>query len=502
MWAPPSTGGRVDLRDVLQALRAGWWLIAIVVLLGIGAGGALTFTATPLYASTTQLFVSTATTTDTSSAYQGNLFSQQRVASYAELLTGVQLAAEVVEDLGLDLTPEQVAGKVTATAVPETVILTVTVTDTSAARATDIATSIGAKFAEQVTALETPPGAVASTVKVTTVRPAELNETPVSPNATRNIALSIVLSVLAGLGLALLRARLDNTVKTNEDVMELTRVGVIGTVLEDPRVAEDHIVTDSDQHSIAAEAYRSIRTNLQFLTVDNPPRVIVISSAAPGEGKSTLAVNLAVALAQSGSRVMLLEADLRRPRVTRYMGLISGAGLSNVLGGTASLHDVAQPWGGDGRLTVLAAGPMPPNPSEMLGSGAMRKLLMELRQRFDYVIIDAPPLLAVTDAAVLTNLSDGCVLSTRYGKTRREEIEEAAAALKRIDAPLLGVVLNRVPPSAGAGRGYGYAYSYEADADRNTTGVVRPLASARTGRGRRSPALDDTGPVAAVRSRR
>jgi succinoglycan biosynthesis transport protein ExoP len=491
----------VDLKDVLEALRSGWWLVAAAVLMGVGAGGVMTWSATPLYSSTTKLFVSTSASTDTSSAYQGNLFSQQRVTSYAELLTGVQLAAQVVDELRLDMTPKQLAGKVSATAVPETVILTATVVDTSAQRAQDIADSLGRQFAKQVTELETPAGSAASTVKVTTVQPAERNDVPVSPNGSRNVLLGVVLGFLLGLGLALLRGRLDNTVKTGDEIAALTGTGVIGTVVEDPRLAQEHLVTDSDEHSIAAEAYRSIRTNLQFLSVDNPPRVIVISSAVPGEGKSTLAVNLATVLAQSGSRVMLIEADLRRPRVTRYMGLISGAGLTNVLGGAALLHEVAQPWG-DGRLSVLAAGPMPPNPSEMLGSGHMRKLLADLRDRFDYVLIDAPPLLAVTDAAVLTNLSDGCVLSTRYGKTRREELGEAAAALKRIDAPLLGVVLNRVPQSAGAARGYGYAYSYEADAGRDTTGVVRPLTSARSERGRRGAVPDSTGPVTAVRGRR
>ncbi len=496
------SGGSVDLKDVAQALRAGWWLVVVGVLLGVAAGGAVTWSATPMYASTTKLFVSTSTTTDTSSVYQGNLFSQQRVTSYAELLSGVQLAAEVVDELQLDMTPEELAAKVSATAVPETVILTVTVTDTSAKRAQDVAASLGRQFAEQVTELETPAGATASTVKVATVQPAALNDSPVSPDAIRNVALGGVLGLLGGLGLALLRSRMDNTVKTSEDIAHLTGVGVIGTVLEDPRVAADHVVTDQDQHSIAAEAYRSIRTNLQFLNVDNPPRVIVVSSAIPGEGKSTLAVNLATVLAQSGSRVMLIEADLRRPRVTRYMGLISGAGLTNVLGGTAMLHEVAQPWG-DGGLSVLAAGPMPPNPSEMLGSRQMRVLLDELRERYDYVLIDAPPLLAVTDAAVLTAISDGCVLTSRYGKTRREELEEAASSLDRIDATLLGVILNRVPQSAGAARGYGYAYSYEADPGRETTGgVVRSMTSARSERGRPPQPVDDTGPVAAMRSRR
>lgn len=494
----------MDLKDVLQAVRSGWWLIIGGVLLVLAVAGGVTYTTTPLYASSTQLFVSTSSSDATSSAaYQGNLFSQQRVTSYAQLLTGEQLAGAVVDDLRLTLTPAEVAGKVTASALPETVILDVTVTDTSAQRAQQIAESLGRQFAAQVTELETPEGSTTSTVKVTTVQQADLNGSPVSPNAVRNLALGAVLGLLLGVGAALLRSRLDNTVKTPEDVRALSGTGVIGTVLEDPRLAEDHLVTDQDTQSISAEAYRSIRTNLQFLDVDNPPRVIVISSSVPGEGKSTLAVNLATVLGQSGSRVTLIEADLRRPRVTRYMGLISGAGLTNVLAGTADLHEVAQPWG-DGKLTVLAAGPMPPNPSEMLGSAHMRTLLEDLRSTNDFVIIDAPPLLPVTDAAVLSVMSDGCVLSVRHGSTRREELEEAALTLSRIDAKLLGVVLNRVPQSTGAARGYGYGYSYEADPGREVTadtGVIPRVRDRDSGRRRReeAPSLPPLPPVRAAR---
>jgi receptor protein-tyrosine kinase len=195
---------------------------------------------------------------------------------------------------------------------------------------------------------------------------------------------------------------------------------------------------------------------------------------------------------------MLIEADLRRPRVTRYMGLVSGAGLTDVLGGRARLHDVEQPWG-DGRLSILAAGPMPPNPSEMLGSEQMRRLLQQLRETHDYVIIDAPPLLPVTDAAVLTALVDGCVLSTRHGKTRREELAGAAAALQRVDGRLLGVVLNRVPQSAAATSGYGYGYA--PDPGRDRTGVSgRPTAGSAAPPRRPELPLDATGRMPRVPS--
>lgn len=464
----------MDLKDVLQAVRSGWWWLLTGLLLGLAAAGMLSWLATPLYSSSTQFWVSVAGEPDSSDAYQGNLFSQQRVTSYAQLLTGEALAEDVVEELALDLTAGEVAGKVAARVLPDTVMIEATVTDTSAERAQAIVAELSRQFTERVTELE----ADVSAVKVTIVEEAELNTSPVSPAVTRNLALGGVLGLLVGLGVALLRSRLDNTVKTGDDVQALTGAGLIGTVLEDPKLDEQHVVTARDGHSLSSESFRAIRTNLQFLNVDNPPKVIVVASSVPGEGKSTLAVNLATALAQSGSRVMLVEADLRRPRVVRYMGLVGGAGLSNVLAGTAEVSEVAQPWG-DGKLSVLAAGPMPPNPSELLGSEHMRALLETLREDHDFVIIDTPPLLPVTDAAVLSVAADGCLITTRHGVTRREQLAEAANVLARIDAKLLGVVLNRVPQSAAIARGYGYGYGYGADPGRV------PVPEPKRGRGRR-----------------
>lgn len=445
----------MDLTDVVRAVRASWWLFVAGILVGLAVAGSLIWVRTPLYASSTQLFVSVAGSTDPSAAYQNNLLAQGRVTSYAELLRGEQLARQVVRDLDLDLTPAEVAEKVTATAVPDTVILEVTVTDTSAVRARDIAASMGRQLARRVRQLETPDGGDASTVKIATVQPAQVDVDPVSPVIERELALGAVLGLLMGLALALLRSRLDNTVKTDDDVQDAVGAGLVGTVVDDPRLRAQNLVTALDEHSVAAEAFRAIRTNLQFLDVDRPPRVIVVGSSVPGEGKSTLAVNLAAALAQSGSRVMLVEADLRRPRVMRYLGLIEGAGLSNVLAGTADLDELVQPWG-DGKLTVLAAGPMPPNPSEMLGSAQMRALIGTLRDTHDYVILDSPPLLPVTDGAILSALTDGCVITARFGTTRRDELAAAAGVLLRVNAKLLGVVLNGVPAAASVAYGYGY----------------------------------------------
>jgi succinoglycan biosynthesis transport protein ExoP len=485
----------VELKDVAQAMRNGWWLLVAGLLIGLAAAGLVTVRTTPLYASSTQMFVSTTGTEDTSTAYQGNLLSQQRVASYAEMLTGEKLAARVVDQLALDETPGQLAANISATPVPNTVLLNVTVIRPSATEARDIAAAVGQQFIALVAEVESPAGQASSTVKVTVMEEPTVAESPAVPNTSRNLALGVLVGLLLGAGASVVRQRLDNTIKTPEDVARLTRVGLVGALVEDPTMQEHHLVTEVDGYSEMAEAYRQVRTNLQFLDVDDPARTIVITSPLPGEGKTTVAVNLAVVLAQSGARVALIEADLRRPRVTRYLGMVSGAGLSNVLAGTARYHEVTQRYG-EGHLSVLAAGPMPPNPSEMLGSNHMRTLVAEARAENDFVIIDAPPLLPVTDAAVLTMVADGAIIVTRHGYTTRAQLKQAAENLTRIDAKLLGVVLNRIPPKAAAGYGYGYNYGYDASPE-----SANEDEKARTRRGR-TVMPDHTGVIRATSDER
>jgi receptor protein-tyrosine kinase len=443
---------------MVHAVRTGWlWLFGCIAV-GLGVAAALLWTATPLYASSTRLFVAPSAPIDAASAYQGTLFSQERVISYAELLAGKQLAGRVVDELGLDLTPAEVAQKVTAAPVPDTVILEVTVTDTSPRRARDIATSLGRQFADWVTALESPADGsapvAASAVKVTTVQAAELDSDPISPDPVRYLSVGAALGLLVGIGLVLARNRLDDTVRSAAMVRELTGVGLIGKVPQDRLLAKSHVVTGLDLNSKTTEAFRELRTNLLLLDVEAPPRVLVVSGAVAGDGTSTVAINLAVVLAQSGSRVLLLDAHLRRPQIATRLGVNGQRGLTDVLSGEASLDDAIQPWG-EQELDVLTAGRCPRQPSEAVASAAMRSLVRDLRGRHDHVVIDAPAVLAVSDATVLGALADGCLLVCRYGQTHGGQLAEAAAMWSVVGVPLLGVVLTNIPPKVNVMREWG-----------------------------------------------
>jgi receptor protein-tyrosine kinase len=452
----------VELREVLTALRAAWWLPLAGLFVGGVAALTVSLLQTPLYTSSTQLFVSTRDSVSTSEAFQGSQFSQERVASYARLITGEELAGRVIDQVGLDQSPGRLADRITASAVTDTVLIDVTVTDESPEKAKRIADAIGDEFTAFAAELETPDGAESSPVKVTVTDRAEAASEPSSPQTARNVALGLLVGLLVGAGLAIVRARLDRTVKDPADVVQLTGVPVIGTVLRDEVLQKQHIF-DKKSTNRTAEDYRQLRTNLQFLNVDEPPKVIMVTSAIPSEGKTTVVVNLGLALADAGRKVTIVEADLRKPKVTRYLGIVGGVGLTNILAGTAELDEVVQHYGA-GALTIIAAGPTPPNPGELLASSQMASLVDRLRGENDYVLVDAPPLLPVADASGLAVIMDGVLLSVRYGSTTKDQLSQAATTLERVGAKTLGVILNIVPPKAELASAYGYGYSYDSDA--------------------------------------
>jgi capsular exopolysaccharide synthesis family protein len=447
----------VDLRSLFQLLRDHWKVIVLVTVLAGAGSAALTARMTPRYASSVTLYVSAETnTTDPSMAYQGALLSQQAVQSYADLITGTRLAGSVVSDLGLPMTPPQLAAEISARPIPQTVLLTATVTDTSPGRAHLIAAAVGSQFVKLVSVLERPPGQRHSTVRVTVVAPATVPGSPVSPSPVRNVGIALALGLLAGIAFAAARRALDTTVKSTDQLAALTAGRpVLGTVPFDPAARKQPLIAGGDPFGTRAEAFRKIRTNLQFIDVDVPPKVLMFTSPLPEEGKSSATCNMAITLASSGSRVVVLEADLRRPRAAGYLGLPGGVGVTDVLAGTADADAAIQTWGND-EFDVLASGPKPPNPSDLLGSQRMSQLITKLRGEYDLVLLDAPPVLPFADAAATAAACDGVILVVRYGRTRVAQVRQACSALGAVGVPVLGSVLSMT--AAGRHPEYGYGY--------------------------------------------
>ena len=447
----------MNLQDFIKLIRNRWVTVVVTSLITILGAMAYTLLQTPQYQASTRLFVSTTSGSSTSDLYNGNRLSQERVLSYTLLVMGETLAQRTIDRLQLNMTAVGLKAKVTARSKPDTVLIDVSVLDPSPVQARDIANALSDEFVVMARELETPSQGARPEARVVVEQRASVPAAPVVPEKKRNLALSVILGVLAGIGLAVLRDRLDNTVKTQETLEEISGTGAVGYIPFDKKFEAEPAITFDTDNSSAAEAFRKLRTNLQFLSVDNPPRVIVVTSASPSEGKSTTAINIALALAEADQNVVLVDGDLRRPRIAKYLNVLGSVGMSNVLSGAAPLTAVLQKTQYP-QLTVLAAGPTPPNPSELLGSRTAEKMFGELRTQFDYVVIDSAPLLAVTDGAVLAAHADGALVVVRAGKTKRDQLRHAMGTLNDVGATLLGAVLTMMPTRGSGVYSYNYYY--------------------------------------------
>jgi capsular exopolysaccharide synthesis family protein len=317
------------------------------------------------------------------------------------------------------------------------------------------------------------------------VDPAMVPSTPTRPAKARNIALSFLVGLVGGIGLALLREYLDNTVKTPDDVETLARLPSLAVV---PAFTDENgssrkrrllggasvnghekrieLVAQHLPKSQMSEAFRALRTSLLLSQADRPPQVILVTSALPREGKTTAAANLAVTLAQLGDRTLLIDADLRKPGVGRLLNLADGkyAGLSSYLAGVSGLDLVTVTHPSIPNLVAIPTGPLPPNPADLLSSHKLAEAIGQLRTQYKFIVIDSPPIMAATDAVIVSVQADGVLLVVRSGETPKEAFTRARDLLTSVKCRLLGVVLNAVDSTAPdyyySYRYYPYSYGY------------------------------------------
>jgi succinoglycan biosynthesis transport protein ExoP len=436
----------MDLNQYARVLRAHVVLIVFSIVACTLAAGWLAWTRTPIYAAQAQLFVSTGGgPSDLSQTYQGGLFVSQRVQSYARIVSSPTVLRAVIGQLGLPESVPQLQAKIHADVPKDTVLIDVTAQDGSPRRAKEIADAVGENFAGFVNTLETPQGERRSPVKVTTTSPADVPTNPVSPKKALSLVLGGVLGLVLGIGGAVLREALNRRVRSEEHAAVVADAPVLGSILEDPHAASRPLVVVRDTGSVAAEAYRRLRTNLRVLNTAHGVRSFVVSSAVASEGKTLVTANLAIAFAQTGTRVVLVDADLRRPALADVLGLRSTVGLSAVVAEDLPVEAALQTWRDDLPLEVLASGWQPSDPSELLESDRLAEVLEALAERADLVILDAPALLPVADAAILARLTSGVLLVASFASTQADHLKAAARSIAEVDGQLLGVVLNRVP---------------------------------------------------------
>lgn len=457
----------MDLKDYLRILRENWLPILLITLLGVGLAAGATALTKPKYTATTQVFVAVGGGDSATEILQGSSFSEKRVTSYVSLATSPRVLQPVIDQLDLDTTAESLAQSITANAPLQTVLINLSATDTDPQRAAEIADTTAESLIRTVSEVESPEGSREPLVDLSVVDQATVPDSPSSPRTLLNLALGLVIGAALGVAYALLKTVLDTRIRRREDIERITDAPVLGVVAEDKAAEDEPLLTvDASTWGHRAESYRQLRTHLKFTNVDGGTQTVVVTSAVPGEGKTTTATNLAVMIAESGARVLIVDADLRRPRVAKTLGVEGAVGLSTILSGQIDVEDAVQVWGESAELDVIASGEIPPNPSELLGSENMGRVLEWAKENYDIVLLDAPPIQPVTDPTVLAAQCSGVALVCRVdGYSHREQLRGALENLESSSARLLGLVLTRIPLKRS---GYQY-YDYQPDTAESTS---------------------------------
>lgn len=459
---------RMHGRDFMKVLRKHWLLILLVTLGLGGVVAAASLLATPVYTARSSVFVSLPSGNTPGELSQGSTYTQGQMASFAELATSPVVLSGVIEDLRLDTTTTALARTIDARVTGDTVILEISAADPDPDNAAAIANAVVTNLNEAAQSVSPKRDDGKPTVEMTAVGEATPPLHPSSPNTRRNVAAGLFAGLLLGIAAAVVREKLDTRVRSLEDITARSSAPLLAEIADDGDIARGSLVMRDKPLSPLAESFRRLRTNLEFLRVGGQPISVVVTSSIAGEGKSTTTLNLAHACAQGGDRVLLVDADLRRPMVAERLGLAGGHGLTSVLTGRARFADVVQRIGRGPSFDVVTSGAVPPNPAELLGSDAMKAFVMEAMTHYDVVLFDAPPILPVVDAAVLGRHVTGEVVVVRLNTATKEAVERAMGSLDQVGAKVLGVVVNGVQPSAGSGY-----YHYYAEPSRDGDGARR-----------------------------
>jgi receptor protein-tyrosine kinase len=392
-----------------------------------------------------------------------NLTTDQISRTYATLMTERPLLVQVSNQLAITIRPEDLAKEIIVTPQPNTQILDVAVRDTNPALARDLANQLVVALVAEVHDFQNRETQIPNSRTgddLVVVSPAVLPDRPVSPNLLLNVAIAFAVGLLAALGIAFLLDYLDQSIKSDEELTErvgLIAVGHIAFVAAGQGKGGELVTLDASSH--ASEAYKALRTSLLYSSIDRELKVIVITSAEQGEGKSRTAANLAVALAHAENMTLLVDADFRRPSQHRIFGRIRNVGLSNLILKDVSENEAISRVETVPNLWLLSSGPTPPNPSELLGSSRMKELMARLSEAFTYVVVDTPPVNAVTDASILAASASGTILVVEQGRTTFPALRHAKHVLDRVGAHTIGAVMNKLRARGGA---YSYEYGYYA----------------------------------------
>jgi capsular exopolysaccharide synthesis family protein len=460
----------MEFKDYVRIVLAHRVGVIVLALAGIAGAYAYNLTQPEVYQASATGLVTVGKTASSSDASVGDTLAKSRVTSYVAIATSTDVVESVIAsgDLkGFDLptSPGALIGDISVSQPTDTVLINIQARAADPDSAAALANAWVAALAQQIRKIEGGTTAAGTTTTSGDTTPEGLHMVALDqaqpgglilPRKNLNLMIGLLIGCLLAFGYALVRHQFDRRLRSPEEVEKEFGVSVIGMIPQSPSMRHGDnqtlalAVTGSATSDSAntAEGFRKLRTNLAYMDVDHPPRVIVVTSPKQSDGKSTVAANLAAAIAIGGQPVTLIDGDLRRPTIAGSMAVVDGAGLTDVLVGRVQASDVIQDHPDVPGLRVLASGAIPPNPSELLGSNAMKTLIHELAADA-MVIIDAPPLLPVTDAAVLSRSADGALVVISHGGTLDRELATSLAHISAVHGRTLGLVFNRVRRSAG-----------------------------------------------------
>jgi capsular exopolysaccharide synthesis family protein len=444
----------VGALSYFRIMRAYWPILLVGVVIGLSGATVVTLMTPRTYESSVTVMLLTQRQTSSSPLdYEGILLATEKAKSYVQLFTTEEMARQVVDRLELDTDPADLAENIATSLRAETVLINVLVSARSPERAQQVARALSEIFVATVEDLEQPADRTnPPTLTATIVQPPIFSADPISPSPLLNLVLGGFLGLLAGLAGAVAWNALWRPVRSIDETIEATGSSVLGTVVADRNASRRPLALVQSPNGPRAEAFRKIRGHLTAMVEQQRGAVFAIVSPSYGDGRTLTVCNLAVALAQAGRTVALVDCDLRRPRIGAIMGTAAQAtdgrtdapGLSDVLQGQAEVAAALRRWG-VAPLDVLAAGPVPPQPGDLLAAGQLSSVLTLLTTRYDVVLIDTPPLTPVGDAIDVARLCDGVIMVVRYGATGLADVRTAANALRSASATMIGSILNGVP---------------------------------------------------------
>lgn len=471
----------IDLKDFLGYLKK--YVVAMAIIAILAVGGTYIYDTqikTPMYSTYTKVLLAQENKETNSSATLNDVnVNQKLAATYSEFVKSRLVLQQVIDDLHLDYKADELAKHITVTNIEDTQVLKITVTDASAENAQKIADKTTAVFAKEITEL----------TGIDNVKPyevAQLPENPSNDTLKRDLVIAAIIAVFGVLAIAFVIFYFDDTIKNSEDLEKKIGLPIAGKIIKSDvktnqrhRNSTDELMTEKYPKSAVSESIKALRTNLQFSSVDNGFKTVLITSSLASEGKSFVSSNLAVSFAQNNKKVLIVDCDLRKGRLHKIFQVPNTLGLSHLLTDDVSKFSKYIQKTNIQGLSIMTRGAYPPNPSELLSSKKNRSLIEKLKGKFDIIIFDGAPCNGVTDSVIMSTLVDEVLIVTKDANTPKSTLESTKEALQKVGAPIAGVVLNGVNKKTASY--YSYYGAHESSSSNTPEGTSDPTITTRRG---------------------